>query len=116
MKNRTTNKILSFVLVRAFTMLFALSPGLVSAQITSHISVGSTTGDTSGEGWSWNQSEMTLTLNNLDMYITGTFDGIYLYIYPSSVTIELNGTNSIVNAMAGGTTTGGCGRQGFCTV
>ena len=93
MKNRTTNKILSYILVMAFVMLFALSPGLVSAQITSPIVLFLATGNESGEGWNWNHSAKTLTLNGLDLLTSGS-SGIML---PDNATIVLEGTNTITS-------------------
>ena len=94
MRNQIISKILSFILVMTFTKMLALSPGLVNAQIIGNLDfVNDITDTASGEGWSWDQDVLTLTLDGLEL--NGDGESTYAIGLPDNSTIVLQGTNLV---------------------
>lgn len=97
-------------------LLSVLLPGMAMA-VTRNTTLDCTgfTGDESGDGWSWEHSSKTLTIENLQIEVTATDSANYYGIkLPAGATLNLVGNNNSIffdfqDAIAGGETPSGRG-------
>ncbi len=83
--------LLSILLV--VTLLPSVSIPARATQITTALDfVNTITSDSTGDGWSWNQAQSTLTLNGLDLSVASADDPIHL---PAGAKINVTGNSTI---------------------